>query len=51
MQHSQEDAHHSSQDWEVVDCFQVWYVQHDNMLKAADLRAHTIQDLTQQLQA
>jgi hypothetical protein len=37
MQDSQQDAHYSSQDWEVVHCFQVWYVQHHDMLEAAGL--------------
>jgi len=49
MQESQHDAHYSSQDREVVHCFQVRYVEHHNMLEAASLRADTIQDLTQQL--
>jgi hypothetical protein len=51
MQESQHDAHYSSQDWEVVHCFQVRYVEHHNMLEAASLRADAIQDLTQQLPA
>jgi len=49
MQESQHDAHYSSQDREVVHCFQVGYVEHHNMLEATSLRADTIQDLTQQL--
>jgi hypothetical protein len=51
MQDSQHDAHYSSQDREMVHCFQVRYVEHHNMLEAASLRADTIQDLTQQLPA
>jgi hypothetical protein len=50
MQESQQDAHDSSKDWEVVHWFQVRDVQHYNVLEAAGLRAHTVQDLTQQLQ-
>jgi len=46
MQEGQHDAHYSSQDREVVHCFQVRYVERHNVLEAAGQRADTIQDLT-----